>query len=89
MDDDPRGAEAGVDLGDDRRQQAVVRHGEEDPGLAQEHHQHHRAEAGDGAQLDDPGKPGHVDGVDGDRDRIGNVELPVADDARHHDCAPM
>ena len=41
---------------------------------------------GDRAQLDDPGQPRHAHGVDGDRNRIGHVELLVIDDARQHDC---
>ncbi|KAG1442095.1 hypothetical protein G6F57_018513 [Rhizopus arrhizus] len=49
---DVRGAEAGVDLAEEFRQQAVAGDGVGDAGLAHHHHQHHRGQAGDGADLD-------------------------------------
>ena len=84
---DPGRAEPGMDLGDGLGQQAVSGHRVEDPRLAQEHDQDHRAQAGDRAELHDPREPLHAHGVDGDGDRIGHVELLVVDDARQDDRA--
>ena len=50
-------AEARVNLRRDRREQAVVRHREEDARLPEQHHQHDRREAGDGADLDGRREP--------------------------------
>ena len=49
-----RGLVARVDLGQDRRQQAVARHDEEHPGLGEHHHQD------DGGQREAGGQPQHI-----------------------------
>ena len=63
-------AEARVNLRRDRRKEPVVGHREEDARLPEEHHEHHRRQARDGADLDRRGEPELARGLDADGDRV-------------------
>ena len=74
-----------MDLGGDRRQQAVLRHRVEDPRLAHQHDQDHRAKAQDRADLDVERQPGHTHRVGRHGDGVGHVKLPEVDDSGQYD----
>ena len=82
---DVRRLELRVHLAEDRRKQSVARHGEEDARLAHEHHQHHRREAGERADLDRVAQPRERGArrLHRDEDRRGIVQLGVVHHARH------
>ena len=73
-----------VHLAERDRQKAVLGHREEDAGLAEHQDEDDRAQAEDGAELDERGEPGEAHGVDALGDRLGDVELVVGDDAGEH-----
>ena len=86
-----RRAEAGMDRTEDLRQQAVARHGHEDPRLAQEKHQKHARHAGQAAGGDQARArtsaracPAPGGGSKADGDRGIDVDLWIRDHARHH-----
>ena len=84
---DPRRLEFLVDGRENARQQPVARHRVEDAGLAVHQHQHDRGQADNRAGLDDLREPQPflAERIDGDGDRIRNVEVLVVDDQRQHD----
>ena len=60
-----------------RGQQAVARHAVKHTGLAQQHDQDHRRQAGNGAELDELAHPAHARAVGGDGDRVRHIQLRV------------
>ena len=62
-------------------QQSVLRHGVEDARLAEQHHQHHRGEAEDGADLHQQRSPAHPGRVDCESHRSRHVQRLVAHQA--------
>ena len=61
--------------------QAVAGHAVEHAGLAQEHDQNHRGQAGDGAELDELAHPAHARAVGGHGNRVRHVQLRVRHNA--------
>src|SRR5471030_2072911 len=66
------------------RQQAIARHGVDDAGLAEGHHQDHGGHAEDGAEVDEAGEPVLTGVFERQRDRVVDAEeLLVGHDAGH------
>ena len=75
-----------MDARGDGRQQTIARHGIKNSRLAEHHHQDHRSQAEDDADLEDRRKETHADGVDPDGDRIRHVELVVRHNPGQHEA---
>ena len=78
-----RGPELGVKPGKVFWEKPVLGHGEEDPGLAHHHHEHHGAETGEGPQLDERPEPAETFSrtIDGQGNGGGNGQFLKRDDA--------
>ncbi len=81
----PGGAEFGMDGGGPLGQEAILGHGVEDAGLAEEHDEHDGGEAEDSADFDKDGAPGDAGGIDGEGYGSGDVQRLVVDQAGEHE----
>ena len=78
-----RGPKFGVKLGKAFGEKSVLGHGEENTRLTHHHNENHRAETGDGPQLDEGSKPTETFSrtIDGQRDGSGYGQFLEGDDA--------